>query len=86
MYAKPTRSDKQTVRGHTCGLGLFGTGISASLLIMWVCGCLTGAQQQVCTKPGGELLKFIFNSSSRKTDDAEEAASASASDYECFGH
>lgn len=63
--------------------GLYGTGISASPLIMWVYGCLTGAQQQLCTKPGGELLKFIFNSSSRKTDDAEEAASAPV--YEWFG-
>lgn len=77
MYTKPTRSDKQTVRsvGRVVQYWDFCFPLN-----MWVYGCLTGTQQQVCTKPGGELVKYIFNSSSRKTDDAEEAASAS--DYE----
>lgn len=44
---------------------------------MWASGSLTGAQQQVCAEPGTDLLKLIFNSSSREADDAEEAAAAS---------
>lgn len=67
------------MRGHTCGLSFTVVDHGKDFcfpLIMWVYGCLTGEQQQVCAKPGPELVKFIFNSSSRKTDDAEEAASA----------
>ncbi len=45
--------------------------------MMWVYDFLTGAQQQqqqVRAEPGTEPIEFIFNSFSRKTDDAEEAA------------
>lgn len=80
MFAKPTGSDKQTVRGHACGLSctvwVHRTHFCFPL-IMWVFGCLTRAQQQVCAEPGTELVTFIFNSSSRKTDDAEGAGFAS---------
>ena len=80
MFATLTGSDKQTVGGHTCVMRctvvVHGKDLRL-LLIKWVYSCLTGAQQQVCAKPGQELVKFIFNSSSRKTDDAEEAAIAS---------
>lgn len=72
MLANLTKTDKETARGHACRLVWWSL-----LLTVWVNGCRTAQQQQVCAKPGAELIKFIFSRFSRTTDDAEEAAAAS---------
>lgn len=77
---KKSESGKQTVTGYTCGLSctvLVQGKAFCFPLNMWVYSSLSGAKQQVCAEPGTELVKLIFSSSSRETDNMEEAATAS---------
>lgn len=78
MFAKSTEADEQTVRGHTCGLScavlVRGEDFSFAL-IMWVYGywsTTTGVWSRAQSWSNSYSTALP-----EKTDDAEEAASAS---------